>query len=42
MENNKRNSEMLYLFTHEEYTPQNINQKINDKYNYIKNWLNEK
>jgi len=38
----KRNSELKYLYMHEDYIPQNINQKINDKSNYIKNWLNEK
>lgn len=37
-----RDSELKYLYNHEDYIPQNINQKINDKSQYIKNWLNEK
>lgn len=40
--NKERNSELKYLYTHEEYIPQNINQKINDRCRYIKNWLNER
>ena len=42
MENSLRNKEVLYLYKHEDYTSQSINQKINDKYNYLINWLNER
>lgn len=37
-----RDSELKYLYNHEDYIAQNINQKINDKSKYIKNWIDEK
>lgn len=34
-----KNKELLYLYNHEDYIPQSINKKINDKVQYLQNWI---